>query len=114
MKHQSQKIVMLGVAKQTPCRGREVKFQQAPSAGEWEVTNNSTSHTNSCLLIFILPVWNSVNISLLLDVTTVKKTHQTNNLTLKGSISEELKVILYNGRKTSKVSILKDEKAPKS
>jgi Na+-translocating ferredoxin:NAD+ oxidoreductase RnfE subunit len=73
MKHQSQKIVMLGVARQMLCRGTEVKFQQAPSAGEWEVTSNTTSHTNSCLLIFILPVRNSVNISLLLDVSTVKK-----------------------------------------
>jgi len=63
MKHQSQKTAMLDVAEQMLYRGKEVRFQQAPSAGGWEDTSNSSSHTSSWPLIFILPVWNSVNIS---------------------------------------------------
>jgi hypothetical protein len=72
MKHQSQKIAMLDAAKQMLCRGREVKFQQAPSAGGWDVASKSTSHTSSCPLVFILPVWNSISISKQTD-TPVKK-----------------------------------------
>jgi hypothetical protein len=33
MKHQSQKTAMLDVAEQMLYRGKEVRFQQAPSAG---------------------------------------------------------------------------------
>jgi hypothetical protein len=73
MKHQSQKTTMLDVAKQMLYKGREVKSQQAPSAGGCDSKSNSTSHTSSSG-IFILPVWNSVNISLSLDVTPVKNT----------------------------------------
>lgn len=64
---------MLDVAKQMLYKGREVMFQQAPSAGGCDSKNNSTSHTSSSW-IFILPLWNSVNISLSLYVTPVKNT----------------------------------------
>jgi len=77
MKRQSQKIAMLDAAKQMLCRGREVKFQQAPSAGGWDVTSKSTSHTSSCPLIFILPVSNSINISTQRDTSVKKHVTQT-------------------------------------
>jgi len=77
MKHQSQKIAVLDAAKQMLCRGREVKFQQAPSAGGWDVTSKSTSHTSSCPLIFILPVSNSINISIKRDTSVKEHVKQT-------------------------------------
>jgi hypothetical protein len=77
MKHQSLKIAMLDAAKQMLCRGREVKFQQAPSAGGWDVTSSSTSHTSSCSLIFILPVSNSINISTQTDTSVKKHVRET-------------------------------------
>jgi hypothetical protein len=77
MKRRSRKIAMLDAAKQMLCRGREVKFQQAPSAGGWDVTSKSTSHTSSCPLIFILLVSNSNNISKQRDTAVKKHVRQT-------------------------------------